>query len=87
VDSQDVLVYGAGFYSFFKNYDKDQCPKDEVCQNGILSLEGQNKRVGIYGLNEVGVEDLVWKDGVGGEPIDGDRGVSIADTVAVLREG
>lgn len=55
VNSTDVLVYGAGLYSFFNNYSTTCSAQGQLssCQNRIFSVEG-NTRTSIYNLNTVG---------------------------------
>ncbi|KAH6618327.1 glycoside hydrolase family 55 protein [Chaetomium sp. MPI-SDFR-AT-0129] len=78
VDSKDVLVYGAGLYSFFDNYDVQcsQIGEGARCQERIFSVEGKkSERVRVYGLNTVGTNKMatvdgkdviVWEDNVDG---------------------
>ncbi|KAK8148764.1 hypothetical protein G3M48_009166 [Beauveria asiatica] len=47
VDSSDILIYGAGLYSFFDNYDQ-KCVNGNDCQDNILDI--QNSSVHIFGL-------------------------------------
>ncbi|KAF3927655.1 hypothetical protein ABW21_db0201676 [Orbilia brochopaga] len=61
-DSKDVLIYGAGLYSFFENYAQD-CLKDQTCQDDMVSLEGTVKNFFLYNLNTVGVSNLVKVNG------------------------
>ena len=56
VASTDILVYGAGLYSFFNNYSttcSDQ-GQGSRCQNRIFSVEGASSRISLYNLNTVG---------------------------------
>jgi hypothetical protein len=50
VDSSDVLVYGAGLYSFFENYDQ-VCVSQENCQNRMVSVEGIVNNLNLFGLS------------------------------------
>lgn len=61
VNSQDVLVYGAGLYSFFDNYGQD-CLKTESCQDNMVSLEGCSN-VSIFGLSTKAATNMVMLDG------------------------
>lgn len=67
VDSSSIHIYGAGLYSFFKNYDvscsSDQAPVRD-CQNRIFSLEGSSSDIIIYTLSQVGVLEMVTIDRV-----------------------
>lgn len=54
------LIYGAGFYSFFNNYDSG-CLLTRNCQTQIVSLE-QSQAIYIYGLSTVAAENMVEVD-------------------------
>ncbi|KAK3203293.1 hypothetical protein GRF29_112g805658 [Pseudopithomyces chartarum] len=66
LDSSNVLLYGAGFYSFFVS-NNNTCSKDtnsvRDCQNRIISIEGSST-VRAYSLNEVGALEMITIDGV-----------------------
>lgn len=69
IDSSDILVYGAGLYSFFDNYNTS-CSAPSVppggaygCQTHIFSIEGTNKNIDVYNLNTVGAQSMVDVDG------------------------
>ncbi|ORX99558.1 pectate lyase superfamily protein-domain-containing protein [Clohesyomyces aquaticus] len=67
LNSQNILIYGAGLYSFFINNDVSCSSADiasgrRVCQNRVFSIEGQTSNVVVYGLNTVGTEHLVTID-------------------------
>lgn len=47
VDSSDILIYGAGLYSFFDNYDQ-KCVDGNNCQDNILDI--QNSSIHVFGL-------------------------------------
>ncbi|KAL2152865.1 hypothetical protein VTH82DRAFT_4020 [Thermothelomyces myriococcoides] len=77
VDSEDVLIYGAGLYSFFDNYDVNcsQIGEGARCQKRIFSLENTsggggdgtgngNRNVRLYNLNTVGTNKMITVDGV-----------------------
>ena len=58
-----MSVYGAGFYTFFDNYDVT-CSNQgngEVCQNRIFAVENSNF-VSVYNLNTVGTTEMVTLD-------------------------
>lgn len=61
--SSNILVFGAGFYSFFQSYDQ-ACDNTENCQSQIVDVEGGG--VAIYSLNTVFVTGQV---SVGGAPV------------------
>ncbi|KAI4204581.1 MAG: hypothetical protein LQ346_001590 [Caloplaca aetnensis] len=62
LDSEDIAIYGAGLYSFFRNYN-NSCSfpgSGSDCQPSLLSIEGAGTRkVGIYNLNTVGASSMV----------------------------
>ncbi|KAK8856145.1 Exo-beta-1-3-glucanae [Apiospora arundinis] len=63
VDSKDVLVYGAGMYSFFNNNDvhcSDQ-GNSTKCQSRIFGIE--SSKVSVYNLNTVGTMHMITQDG------------------------
>jgi hypothetical protein len=63
-DSYDILVYGAGLYSFFDNYNvhcSDQ-GNGETCQTGIFSIDTVSA-VSVYNLNTVGTNDMITRGG------------------------
>ncbi|KAJ8071726.1 hypothetical protein OCU04_002042 [Sclerotinia nivalis] len=76
LDSQDILVYGAGFYSFFDNYslscsNHTTTTYNSNCQTQIFGIdEGGSttesctgSTVYVYGLNTLGVESMIDMDG------------------------
>ncbi|RAR03803.1 glycoside hydrolase family 55 protein [Stemphylium lycopersici] len=82
LNAQNVLIYGGGLYSFFRNYSVDCSSPDAAngfrnCQTRMFSIEGTSS-VQAYGFNEVGVEWMVtvggqdrvnWKDNLSVYPI------------------
>ncbi|EON64230.1 hypothetical protein W97_03460 [Coniosporium apollinis CBS 100218] len=63
VNSQYILIYGAGLYSFFENY-KSDCLQMRDCQEHILAIDN-SQSVYIYTLATVGTTNMVTVDGVG----------------------
>lgn len=61
IDSTDILVYGAGLYSFFENYDQE-CVNTHTCQDSVVSVEGNN-RLSLLNLNTVGSKSMIDIDG------------------------
>ena len=61
VESQDVLVYGAGLYSFFDNY-AQQCLRAEDCQENMVSVEC-SENVNLWGLSTKASVNMVSVDG------------------------
>lgn len=88
LDSSNVLIYGAGLYSFFDNYSttcSDQ-GNGERCQNRIFSLEQSTGRgVSVYNLNTVGTHYQIAVDGKN-VAYYGDNLNGFIDTVALFRD-
>ncbi|AEO64347.1 glycoside hydrolase family 55 protein, partial [Thermothielavioides terrestris NRRL 8126] len=65
IGSHDVLVYGAGLYSFFDNYSTDcsTFSAGETCQQRIASIEGSASNVNVYNLNTIGARSMLNRDG------------------------
>ena len=61
-NSAYILVYGAGHYSFFSNYDSS-CLLTSNCQEYMGSLE-RAEGIFIYNLNTIGTSVMVEVDGV-----------------------
>jgi len=62
---KNVLIYGAGHYSFFNNYD-GTCNAGggpENCQLNIVDLEGTLTNIDIYNLNTVGSVNMISEAG------------------------
>ncbi len=87
INSQSVLVYGAGLYSFFNNY-STTCSNQgngEACQLRIFSVEGYgSNNVNVYNLNTIGTTEMIDRDGVAlarySDNLDG-----FVDTIALFR--
>jgi len=67
VDSTNVLIYGAGLYSFFIDYSVDCSSADapngrRICQSRIVSIEGASS-FQAFALSEVGVEQMLTING------------------------
>jgi len=60
VNSDDVLVYGAGLYSFFDNYSQT-CLDTESCQDNMVDLE--DSTVWLYGLSTKASTNMVTLNG------------------------
>ncbi|KAI1085509.1 putative Exo-beta-1,3-glucanae [Whalleya microplaca] len=84
VDSSDVLIYGAGLYSFFNNYNVGCSAETSTvdCQPQIFSIEGS--QVSVYNLNTVGTTKMIT---VNGQDIANaaDNPDGFVDTLAVFR--
>jgi glucan 1,3-beta-glucosidase len=64
VDSSNVLVYGAGLYSFFDNYGQ-QCVSEQNCQNHMVSIEGSTDNLNLFGLSTKASVNMVSTSGGG----------------------
>lgn len=62
VASSDILVYGAGLYSFFDNY-KQECLKTENCQENMVSIDCSSD-IYLWGLSTKAATNMVTVDGV-----------------------
>jgi glucan 1,3-beta-glucosidase len=65
LNSQDIIIYGAGLYSFFNSY-STTCSNtggSENCQSEIFSIEGSTSGLWIYNLNTVGSQSMVVVNG------------------------
>ena len=84
VDSTSVLIYGAGHYSFFSNYNVT-CSNQgagETCQKHIVDIE--NSQVSIYGLNTVGTTEMITYNGVDEAPASANDD-GFVSTIAIFR--
>ncbi|CZT47870.1 probable beta-1,3 exoglucanase precursor [Rhynchosporium secalis] len=76
LNSNNILIYGAGFYSFFNSYDKtcsDHTASvyNEYCQTQIVGIDNgggteqsySGSTVFMYGLNTVGAVSMVDRNG------------------------
>ncbi|KAL5611507.1 hypothetical protein BROUX41_000899 [Berkeleyomyces rouxiae] len=68
LSSKDVVVYGAGLYSFFNNYSTacSAIGAGASCQARIFELQSGSTGVGIevYNLNTVGTKSMATRNGV-----------------------
>lgn len=98
MSSENVLVFGAGLYSFFNNYATNcsQAIAGENCQARIFSIgptEGGStpsdkvrdlSTVEIYNLNTIGTVSMITRQGAD-MALWGDNFVNFASTLAVFR--
>lgn len=65
INSNNIVVYGAGLYSFFSDYSTDcsTFSAGESCQSRIASLEGTISNIRIYNLNTIGAQSMLNRDG------------------------
>ncbi|KAK6498769.1 hypothetical protein TWF481_011343 [Arthrobotrys musiformis] len=59
-NSNNILIYGAGLYSFFENY-AQTCLSDESCQKYMTSFE-DTTNIRLYALTTKGAETLLTVD-------------------------
>lgn len=66
LNSKNILVYGAGLYSFFSDYSTtcSTFAAGQTCQSRIASIEGSASNVNIYGLNTIGAQSMLTRNGV-----------------------
>ena len=83
VDSEDILVYGAGLYSFFDNYDQT-CLDTESCQTNMVSIENSGS-VNIFGLSTKAAVNMVTVDGTSAA-LDKDNRNNFCATIAMFQE-
>ena len=81
--SSDILVYGAGLYSFFDNYGQT-CLDTESCQENMVSIECSSA-VYLYGLSTKASTSMVTVDGAGVVPQKDNRS-NFCSTIAVFEE-
>ena len=62
VDSNNILNYGAGLYSFFNNYDQG-CLITESCQQDMVAVDNSSA-VYLYALSTKAATNMVTIDGV-----------------------
>ncbi|KAI1342926.1 glycoside hydrolase family 55 protein [Xylariaceae sp. FL0016] len=61
--SQNVLVYGAGLYSFFNNFSTSCSANGGTCQTAMVQYDAAaTKNFWMYGLSTVGAQGMVYKD-------------------------
>ncbi|KAI0339777.1 glucan 1,3-beta-glucosidase [Trametopsis cervina] len=63
-NSQNILVFGAGFYSFFSAYNQ-ACANAQNCQSQIVNIDSSST-IGIYSLNTVAT---TWQLSVNGQGV------------------
>ena len=63
LNSTDILVYGAGFYSFFQDYDQT-CVNDgsETCQDALIDISF-SERLWMYDLVSLGAQQAITPEG------------------------
>lgn len=79
--SSDILIYGAGLYSFFDNY-AQSCLATESCQENMVSVECSSDVV-LWGLSTKASTNMVTVDGTGVVPQSENRD-NFCSTIAVF---
>ena len=88
LDTRDTVIYGAGLYSFFNDYDTScsAANSTEDCQSEVFKLDGENHGLVVYTLSTVGTENMVVREGESLARAD-DNKATFADTIAVFDLG
>ncbi|EME45017.1 glycoside hydrolase family 55 protein [Dothistroma septosporum NZE10] len=86
-NSQNILTYGAGLYSFFLNYNTTCSDQGQMarCQSRINSIEGTSSGISIYNLNTVGTHWPITVNGTDVAKWSDDQGGFI-QTIALFRK-
>jgi glucan 1,3-beta-glucosidase len=71
VSSSDIVVYGAGLYSFFENY-AQECITPQTCQAAIVNIESSSK-FSLLNLNTVAAVSMVNVNGGAVVPASGNE--------------
>lgn len=82
-DSNNVLSYGAGLYSFFNNYDQG-CLLTAACQENMVAVDNSSG-VYLYSLSTKASTNMVNIDGVAVVP-QAPNGNTFCDTVVLFEE-
>lgn len=84
VNSNNIYVYGAGFYSFFNNYSTNCSDQGngEHCQDSIVDIESST--VSFYNLNTIGAQNMLINNG-GNVASYADNTNVYPDTIALIR--
>lgn len=83
IESRDVLVYGAGLYSFFDNYAQD-CLATESCQENMVDVQCSS-RVHLWGLSTKASTNMVTRNGAAAV-LQQDNRDNFCSTVALFEE-
>ncbi|KEY65762.1 hypothetical protein S7711_05591 [Stachybotrys chartarum IBT 7711] len=86
LNSSNIVVYGAGLYSFFDTY-SDNCAaraSEQDCQARILSVDDRSNGVKFLGYSTVGTATMVHEKGIDLIPSKPNNS-TFADTLALYR--
>ncbi|CAL1707953.1 unnamed protein product [Somion occarium] len=81
VNSQNILLFGAGFYNFFQNYATDACIAGHNCGQAVVNIDSSST-IGIYSLSTV---STTWQLNVNSQGVidRSNNANGFADTVTV----
>lgn len=85
LSSRNIVVHGAGLYSFFKNYDHT-CSREnstQSCQERAMTVHDSSKNVKFLGLSTVGARIMIQQDGIDLVPASPNNS-TFADTLALF---
>ncbi|KAI0093571.1 beta-1,3-glucanase [Irpex rosettiformis] len=60
--SKDIIILGAGLYSFYSAYTQ-ACINSKSCQSQLLNVDSESEGVSVYSLSTVGVTSQLSVDG------------------------
>lgn len=83
LSSSSVLIYGAGLYSFFDNWDQT-CAPTESCQENMVSIEC-SAEVYLWGLSTKASTNMVTVDGKG-VVAQGDNRSNFCSTITLFEQ-
>lgn len=83
LNARDTVIYGAGLYSFFNNYDTGCSAADskQDCQSEVFRVDGASTGLQVYAFSTVGTENMVVRDGRS-LAVARDNKATFADTIA-----
>jgi hypothetical protein len=67
INSTNILIYGAGFYSFFESYTQD-CIDTHNCQLNMVSVDNDSHNVYVLALSTIATERILTYN-YGGSPL------------------
>ncbi|KAI9726453.1 MAG: hypothetical protein M1828_001275 [Chrysothrix sp. TS-e1954] len=84
VNSHDILVYGAGMYSFFNNYDQT-CLTTHDCQQNMVQVS-KSSNIHLMGISTVAAKNMIVADGVS-QALAKDNLDTFCQTIALWTQG
>lgn len=84
LNSKNIVVHGAGLYSFFKNYDHtcSRSNSTQSCQERVLAVEDSSENVKFLGLSTAGSRIMITQNGFDLVPASPNNS-TFADTLAL----